>query len=654
MTGAGDNNGQRQPNFLQKLYAFLALSPHPCPEVIYWASDSRQLVIAHPDRLAKEVLPKLFKHDKLASFGRQLNIYGFSRLFPGRQFKDASGNVSNASVWAHPTLHRLSTPEDLSTVKRRAPPKLVRTRRLANGDIVRTRAGPAVLAKAKEVREVMREGRRKRADAWAKNNSNDNPAFNIHEQSEQPATPIAPITTMHRLSAPSQPEMPQSRLPDIPEMPEGQVHRIAQAPPSPQAQPPTMMFHSQNQSPADLAVSNHPLSLMSPPLTSRLYHSAPASIQTSPGALPSTIDEWRAFLAPSVSLAAPRMEEQRGISVPRHGSLQIDAALANTSIGGSCTGDQSIATPAADPPTPFSSSIDRPVFTAPYVNSQSLANSVISTPLPTPRFFGSVDSTSSAYVAEPPFTASTAQLSTTSLSGVNDDITGVGMRRDSELSNGTIDPRWISPAQSGYSTPSFTASASPMQAMDQGIAHQYTRNEPLGLDGSNLDVPFDQSKLFQEPMVLDDDHQLVPPPFNCAHHGYNVGYQADGVEGRLTKQVAVNGDQKHTLIDEKNHFVIQNRPYNPCLTREPSTAPPAQQTQTQQQISYNFLPQQISRFQKPFSAFDHAHTPRLNTFTSQSVTFAQQQQYTKTNTFENPSFDTPNWFNINAVNGTHM
>ncbi|WVF69852.1 hypothetical protein IAT40_004633 [Kwoniella sp. CBS 6097] len=153
------HGGSKPPNFLQKLYDFLALDPHPCPEIMYWASDSRQLVIAQPDRLAKEILPKLFKHDKIASFGRQLNIYGFSRLFPGRQFKDAEGNVSDASVWAHPTLHRLSTSAELSSIKRRAPPKLMRTRRLANGQVVRTRAGPGVIEKARQVKEAMSKDR---------------------------------------------------------------------------------------------------------------------------------------------------------------------------------------------------------------------------------------------------------------------------------------------------------------------------------------------------------------------------------------------------------------------------------------------------------------------------------------------------------------
>lgn len=31
--------------------SFLALDPHPCPEVIYWAVDSKQLVIAQPERV---------------------------------------------------------------------------------------------------------------------------------------------------------------------------------------------------------------------------------------------------------------------------------------------------------------------------------------------------------------------------------------------------------------------------------------------------------------------------------------------------------------------------------------------------------------------------------------------------------------------------
>lgn len=32
-------------------HSFMALDPHPCPEVIYWAADSKQLVVAQPERV---------------------------------------------------------------------------------------------------------------------------------------------------------------------------------------------------------------------------------------------------------------------------------------------------------------------------------------------------------------------------------------------------------------------------------------------------------------------------------------------------------------------------------------------------------------------------------------------------------------------------
>jgi hypothetical protein len=75
-------------------------------------------------------------------------------VYPGRQFTDESGHIrDDASVWAHPSLHQFSSIEDLLAIKRRAPPKLFRTRRLANGEVVCTRAGPEVTARAMAMHE---------------------------------------------------------------------------------------------------------------------------------------------------------------------------------------------------------------------------------------------------------------------------------------------------------------------------------------------------------------------------------------------------------------------------------------------------------------------------------------------------------------------
>lgn len=62
---------------------------------------------------------------------------------------------------------------EIQSIKRRAPPTLIRTRRLANGEVVRTRAGPGILGKAKEVRESMKKARRRRASEWVENAKND-------------------------------------------------------------------------------------------------------------------------------------------------------------------------------------------------------------------------------------------------------------------------------------------------------------------------------------------------------------------------------------------------------------------------------------------------------------------------------------------------
>ncbi|KAH8083182.1 HSF-type DNA-binding-domain-containing protein [Filobasidium floriforme] len=127
-----ETNTQRPANFLAKLYAALH-DDHNAKQAMYWSSDGNQLVVADPKLLETSVLPVHYKHCKFTSFCRQLNIYGFARVYPGRHFEDARGNMlTNASVWAHPTLHRDSTMEELMAVKRRAPPRLFRNRRQTN------------------------------------------------------------------------------------------------------------------------------------------------------------------------------------------------------------------------------------------------------------------------------------------------------------------------------------------------------------------------------------------------------------------------------------------------------------------------------------------------------------------------------------------
>lgn len=66
------------PAFLTKLWK-LVEDPTYC-DLISWSSNGRSFVIKNPTRFSKELLPLFFKHNNMASFIRQLNMYGFRKL----------------------------------------------------------------------------------------------------------------------------------------------------------------------------------------------------------------------------------------------------------------------------------------------------------------------------------------------------------------------------------------------------------------------------------------------------------------------------------------------------------------------------------------------------------------------------------------------
>ncbi|VDK39348.1 unnamed protein product [Taenia asiatica] len=66
------------PAFLNKLTS-LVDDPNT-DDLIYWDPSGRSFHIRDGNRLAKDVLPMLFKHNNLSSFIRQLNMYGFRKI----------------------------------------------------------------------------------------------------------------------------------------------------------------------------------------------------------------------------------------------------------------------------------------------------------------------------------------------------------------------------------------------------------------------------------------------------------------------------------------------------------------------------------------------------------------------------------------------
>uniref|UniRef100_A0A8C7JDF0 Heat shock transcription factor 2 n=1 Tax=Oncorhynchus kisutch TaxID=8019 RepID=A0A8C7JDF0_ONCKI len=66
------------PAFLTKLWTLVEDSD--TNEFICWSQEGNSFLVMNEQRFAKEILPKFFKHNNMASFVRQLNMYGFRKV----------------------------------------------------------------------------------------------------------------------------------------------------------------------------------------------------------------------------------------------------------------------------------------------------------------------------------------------------------------------------------------------------------------------------------------------------------------------------------------------------------------------------------------------------------------------------------------------
>lgn len=66
------------PAFLTKLWTLV--EDVETNEFICWSQEGNSFLVLDEQRFAKEILPKFFKHNNMASFIRQLNMYGFRKV----------------------------------------------------------------------------------------------------------------------------------------------------------------------------------------------------------------------------------------------------------------------------------------------------------------------------------------------------------------------------------------------------------------------------------------------------------------------------------------------------------------------------------------------------------------------------------------------
>ncbi|XP_041375461.1 heat shock factor protein 1-like isoform X2 [Gigantopelta aegis] len=73
-----EQNSGNVPAFLMKLWTLV--EDHSTDDLIYWGQNGTSFHIHDQNRFSREVLPRYFKHNNIASFIRQLNMYGFRKV----------------------------------------------------------------------------------------------------------------------------------------------------------------------------------------------------------------------------------------------------------------------------------------------------------------------------------------------------------------------------------------------------------------------------------------------------------------------------------------------------------------------------------------------------------------------------------------------
>ncbi|DAZ98157.1 TPA: hypothetical protein N0F65_005623 [Lagenidium giganteum] len=94
------------PKFLRFLFQMLEFEDRA---IISWSHKGTAFQIRQPDELAERVLPKYFKHNKVSSFQRQLNYFGFKKW---------TKTQTNICTFSHPHFIR-GEKEKMKLIKRK-------------------------------------------------------------------------------------------------------------------------------------------------------------------------------------------------------------------------------------------------------------------------------------------------------------------------------------------------------------------------------------------------------------------------------------------------------------------------------------------------------------------------------------------------------
>lgn len=128
----------RSTPFPRRLFNMVASESKAGSKVVMWSDDGRAFFVQDEHSFIEEILPKHgFKASKIASFQRNLNIYGFQRMTRGAYI----------GGYVHQRFHRGMSESELSKITRREPKTSIPTEVSSDnlGQLVAQGGKPAVL-----------------------------------------------------------------------------------------------------------------------------------------------------------------------------------------------------------------------------------------------------------------------------------------------------------------------------------------------------------------------------------------------------------------------------------------------------------------------------------------------------------------------------
>ena len=109
------NNAASVPMFLRKTFGLIDSCD---PAIATWADDGLSFIIKDVEKFANESIPRCFKHNKMSSFVRQLNFYGFRKVRDDPLFlNDFDETTADWCQFHHPKFQR-GHPELLCEIKK--------------------------------------------------------------------------------------------------------------------------------------------------------------------------------------------------------------------------------------------------------------------------------------------------------------------------------------------------------------------------------------------------------------------------------------------------------------------------------------------------------------------------------------------------------